>query len=1732
MASGGWVAELDKKEHKNWVMVGCALNITKNGMTSKIQKEMEAWYQSLISSPPLRSLPSCTCAPGAPTCVTCVTWESELTRHHISPRPKICWNNGDRKQWGSPTGSWEIAKVFMPTLGSRKMDVIDAESTDIGGLLNLLEWCPFINPPLSRAVLSSARDKCRNHWAHAPKQELQDADVLAIFGHLNSLLSDPVFIADKAAQKALIDLQDLFHQGLMNVRISEVEALYLLRQSLVADLTKCQGELTDVRNEVAQLNTDAEKVKEQSVLVKEEICKLRTQTRDVQMTTQKNVSLLKEQGDLNKEEIYKLRQRLDEKATEVKATLSDDISTVLHAVGDFNKLLNQRGDLEEAFEVICDNVEGLTNGLKNAVVELKTTKSQVANLEINFASIKCEVEDVANKAATNKKMIAGLQKDVMEVKEEVEALKGNASQGENGDDGDILCTAPSRLTSFTGRKSALEWLETNVVPKSPESGQETSCCIKTICGLGGCGKTSLAVEFAWSCKARFPGGVFWINGESDENIRKSVVEILALVNITASTTENIDDTLNRFLAWLSKKKHPWLLVVDNADELQDSTCPTGIKKICRGPWERNVNASKHGHILLTTRQNAKDTRTFFKLSGNECMELQCFSEEEGAFFLMQKTGLKGESLDPEAILLAKELGALPLALEQAAAFISASPIPLSFKDYLEQYQAVKVRLLKQQSVTALSMEGQHRLSVHTTWEMNFAYVKEKSPAAASMMRIAAFLASENVPVDVINPGFPELEQEDLRECARSKIDIAVILKVLSSYSLFSVDHQTRAFSVHKLVQEVVRESLTVSQRIEAMVAATRVLHSALVTNIAPSSKLTKKQDLEKNLSEVKEKERNILIALVLNFHKLKNHMEDEINSSKGNSAFTLYNNDTFNLCTLVCDLIGNNVFFKRLKAELDGFRLNISQMPCTFNPVLLLEMMVNTSVSLRNCPGNEKYDEARKLAQETVQKLTEMEKSAIFITSHTKYRVREHMASYYALEGQWEKNYKALLELESLPLSDEDTVDLQILIGRAENYMSASNFQCVLGRYLKALKLARHIYPSDHVELLRVLQFITVHFYNEGKLEKARIYAEETLQIAKKQPPESGYYLKGITSALSVMCFFDPNSAEDTLLGVLEDRWPLVYRSIRSGVIDGHIHTSNESSYEHAAMVLEGLMQCFVVVSNFSTQEKKTKFKEQKGHFYRSIGEMLLSLRRKIYVESHQEVQDAYDYLVEVHKFLGNHEEADKLKEKMGQCNEKGVSNRSVGIPYCDSRVIFARKFKDDGNVLFKSGNYSRALEFYSQALNQCPNDAKLLTNRAAANVKLSEQHAQSRAADEQRKFLEYALQDSNKAITADPTWVKGYHWRAVCLAKLGQRGPSLAAAAVAKHLFPSQCVSQIPAVVEKFGNYNARVVTTVKDLVHAIERTEKNLVILVKEGRYELLNPLNAPTNAVIVGLDNVEIICTKGVPLQLDKAVYKESITLSPTMESITKLKKKAKECLNRGELDEALSLYSNALTTCPNNPQLLTTKASTYLKLAEQKKNIPSERKPLLELAMKDCEVAIKADPSWLLSYSTKALVMVELDRRNQALAAAAVFMHLSSGRDIAAVSRHYGELQVHVVESSDELRSVLQGITELKGVNQVVLIKEGEYVVEKSVQIKPPIVVAGMGKVTVSCNTGPPLHFTQEHFVENVELCGTCGKQPESQESASSNDDNDQPEVISLAAPSGYENAKVDSECKGN
>ena len=347
-------------------------------------------------------------------------------------------------------------------------------------------------------------------------------------------------------------------------------------------------------------------------------------------------------------------------------------------------------------------------------------------------------------------------------------------------------------------------------------------------------------------------------------------------------------------------------------------------------------------------------------------------------------------------------------------------------------------------------------------------------------------------------------------------------------------------------------------------------------------------------------------------------------------------------------------------------------------------------------------------------------------------------------------------------------------------------------------------------------------------------------------------------------------------------------------------------------------MRCF---RKALSEESGPNFSAEKLAMYLRIGEIFVSLRLKYYGSNFPDMLQAYSFLTTMQSFLGT-----ERKDGFFCCqvpafhvvNRQGFSEQCQSGPCADSSVNQSSRYRDAGNGFFSLGDYSRSLEFYNKALNLNPKDAKLLTNRVVAQVKLSKQKAQSQPFIEQQNILQRALQDSISAISADPSWVKGYYWKAVCLAELGQRGASLAAAAVAECLFPLQW-TQIHAVVEHFGCYIVKEVATSEDLGRAVEIRENSLVIVLRGGKYDLTQPLKVPSNAVIVGLGKVQITCSKGVPLFLDKTVYIDNIELTPSVEFIRINKEDAKKCLDRGQFQlRSPQTFSLLLAAMPYNKE----------------------------------------------------------------------------------------------------------------------------------------------------------------------------------------------------------------------
>ena len=190
--------------------------------------------------------------------------------------------------------------------------------------------------------------------------------------------------------------------------------------------------------------------------------------------------------------------------------------------------------------------------------------------------------------------------------------------------------------------------------------------------------------------------------------------------------------------------------------------------------------------------------------------VQVFERPTSVEFLLKRTG----DADQEPTgKLAEALGDLPLALEQAAAYIEATGESLS--GYLRMFREQQAELLKRPSPSSDS-------TVATTWELSFQEVERCSPPAAALLNLCAFLAPDDIPLDIVQQA-PKLP-EPLAEAASDAVQFGDAIGALRRFSL--VSRSGDVLSVHRLVQAVTRERLAQEARKLWAAAAARSVNRA------------------------------------------------------------------------------------------------------------------------------------------------------------------------------------------------------------------------------------------------------------------------------------------------------------------------------------------------------------------------------------------------------------------------------------------------------------------------------------------------------------------------------------------------------------------------------------------------------------------------------------------------------------------------------------------------------------------------------------------------------------------------------------------------------------------------------------------------------------------------------------------------------------------------------------------
>ncbi|MCP4426300.1 MAG: hypothetical protein GY803_17550, partial [Chloroflexi bacterium] len=305
---------------------------------------------------------------------------------------------------------------------------------------------------------------------------------------------------------------------------------------------------------------------------------------------------------------------------------------------------------------------------------------------------------------------------------------------------------------------------------------------QAISGMGGVGKTQVALAYAHTQRDKYD--INWLLHADDtptlDNGLRQLGETLELdiAGKDAPTQRSI------VLSHLSSSKKEVLLLYDNADQIAPRDLRPYLPSGC--------------HLLITSRRDdsqwSETART---------LTLGTFTEAEAEAFWRKRldstaeVGLlsKARLLDREE--LAEALGRLPLAMEQAAAFMQTPP-KMTASVYTEKFKTERDRLWEREKAP-----DRYHATVATTWKMAFDHAKETT-GAADLLNLCCFFAPEEIPLAVIQAEAGSLP-DGLAAVVVDEWLLGDALKALSNYSLLMV--ADGKLNIHRLVQVVARQQM-------------------------------------------------------------------------------------------------------------------------------------------------------------------------------------------------------------------------------------------------------------------------------------------------------------------------------------------------------------------------------------------------------------------------------------------------------------------------------------------------------------------------------------------------------------------------------------------------------------------------------------------------------------------------------------------------------------------------------------------------------------------------------------------------------------------------------------------------------------------------------------------------------------------------------------------------------------
>jgi hypothetical protein len=373
-----------------------------------------------------------------------------------------------------------------------------------------------------------------------------------------------------------------------------------------------------------------------------------------------------------------------------------------------------------------------------------------------------------------------------------------------------------RSPMFCSRDDILQELDEVLLPKNRTNQAVPGLQSFALWGLGGVGKTQVAIEFALTRKTHFDA-VFWIEADEISKLAESFSQIalqLGLVTDAEATDRVV--ARNITLEWLSTSTKPlskegnepilgsvevnWLLVFDNADN----------PELLRDYWPM----ASQGSILLTSRDPMIQNSLYQTVGA----DLKPFLPEAAAALLRKLTRSDESTEEKESsVELSTRLGGLPLAITQIAALIQKRQE--SFREFRAYFdEATSIASLEQdlRKAKETNRQDHYKHSLFTVWAFDsLGEMSTRLLETLTLMNpdhIQEFILTEDLPPEVGRtfPATKELFGE-----ARTDLLAASLVKRAHG-----------ELSLHRLVQDVVWAKMTLDGRAKAFSLAVQLLHPA------------------------------------------------------------------------------------------------------------------------------------------------------------------------------------------------------------------------------------------------------------------------------------------------------------------------------------------------------------------------------------------------------------------------------------------------------------------------------------------------------------------------------------------------------------------------------------------------------------------------------------------------------------------------------------------------------------------------------------------------------------------------------------------------------------------------------------------------------------------------------------------------------------------------------------------